>query len=118
MTHQRNRTTLAMLLAATAATGMETAPANAQTPHLGDQAPRANDDRIARQGDGDDDDNTEAAFDWNGLRCTPMFDSDPSVTNDGVLELCSDTVSFAIPEDTCYIEATVHEDDACDPDSM
>ena len=56
------------LLAATAATGMETAPANAQTPHLGDQAPRANDDRIARQGDGDDDDNTEAAFDWNGLR--------------------------------------------------
>ena len=116
--HQRNRTTLAMLLAATAATGMQTAPADAQTPRLGDRASRADGDRIARQGDADDDYNTEAAFDWNGLRCTPMFDSEPSVTDDGALELCVDTVSFAVPEDTCYIEAAIHEDYACDPDSL
>ena len=99
--HQRNRTTLAMLLAATAATGMQTAPADAQTPPLGDRAPRVDGDRIARQGDADDDYDTEAAFDWNGLRCTPMFDSEPSVTDDGTVHidnLLKSTVAAATNE--------------------
>ena len=111
------KTTLAALLIVAAAAGVHQ-PAGAQATPMNDRTARADGDRIARQGGADDDDNTDAAFDWNGLYCTPMFDSEPSVTDDGVLELCFDAVSFAVPEDTCYIQAAVHEDYACDPDSM
>ncbi|MCP4835110.1 MAG: hypothetical protein GY895_10145 [Phycisphaera sp.] len=114
------KTTLAALLivAGTAATAAADRPADARSAPMNDRAARGDGDRIARQGSTDDNYNTEAAFDWNGLLCTPMFDSEPSVLGNGVLQLCSDTVSFTLPEDTCYIEAAVHENYSCDPDSL
>lgn len=111
------KTTLAALLIVAAAAAADR-PADAQATTMKDRASRGDGNRIARQGSTDDDYNTEAAFDWNGLLCTPMFDSEPSIEDNGALQLCSDTVSFALPEDTCYIEAAVHEDYSCDPDSL
>ena len=111
------KTTLAALLIVAAAAAADR-PADAQAAPMNDRVAREDGGRIARQGSTDDTYNTEAAFDWNGLLCTPMFDSEPSIADNGALQLCSDTVSFALPEDTCYIEAAVHEDYSCDPDSL